>query len=109
LSHSTFFGAISLTDLAAQNGFAHLLLGMVVIRAYAIVVQEGKQLIPVTTQPFDEPFYVLQTQQEVSGGISFELAVRPAPLPSLAQLQGDITCAPGCSGARRYVRHITTA
>jgi hypothetical protein len=36
LSHGAFFGAILLTDLAAQNGFAHLLFGMVVIRAYAL-------------------------------------------------------------------------
>ena len=46
--------AALLADFAGVHGDPHLLLGMVVIRTDARVIEEGQHLMTVATQPFDE-------------------------------------------------------
>jgi len=46
--------AILLADFARVHGAAHLLLGMVVMRAHALMVEEGKHLVAAAAQAFDE-------------------------------------------------------
>lgn len=47
-----------MTDLAGVDGNPHLLLGMVVVGADGLVIEEGEHLVTVATQAFDEAFGV---------------------------------------------------
>lgn len=54
VSVSAWNRAALLADFAGVHGDPHLLLGMVVIRTDARVIEEGQHLMTVATQPFDE-------------------------------------------------------
>lgn len=46
--------AVPLADFARVHGGAHLLLGMVVMRAHPLMVEKREQLAPVASQAFDQ-------------------------------------------------------